>query len=112
MPFKEIYVQPELVLEHGPFKVYRAYKDHQADEPLEHWFQIFPRNDPETHTDLESYEFDPRDQQSLDWKDPSNQTSDDYHDAIRTLIDRKVVPSEEWLTQHSWDPFWEMTDGP
>ena len=38
MPYREVYVEPEVVLRSPKGKIYRAYKHDNADEPYTYWF--------------------------------------------------------------------------
>jgi hypothetical protein len=64
MPYKEIYVRPDLFLEHNGIQVFHSYGEMEYNEPLLYHYSLDPLQDDD---DERSLEFDIRDLST--WKD-------------------------------------------
>ena len=45
MPHQNIWVEPDLFLEHDGVKVYHSHKNNDYDEPLAYWLCVYPSRD-------------------------------------------------------------------
>lgn len=82
MPYEEIYVEPEVLLDYEGLKVYLTYKDMQANDPNTYWYSFIG---PEGEVD-----FDVRELKQFAYptgRIPHHCTTREYHrDVIREAI--------------------------
>lgn len=93
MPWHEVYEPPELFLEHGDEKIYRAYKDGELNRPLTYWFAVDPDSEPVDEDEIDGREFDIR--LLPEYADRAVDDEDCFQDVLRQAIDsgslRKLI---------------------
>lgn len=81
MPYKYVYVPPEVFLEHEGIIVYHCYKDGDFERILRYWYTLDPEEEPNNEFDI---------------RDLSNYNEEQTHkEIIMKAIENKEIKLEE-----------------
>jgi len=90
MPYKEVYVQPRVLLICKGIKVYQTYKDGNFDEPMKNWFTL----DKDDEDDEKDSHFNARELSTFDKSRP------DYMSGITEGHPRFKSLTKQWAEYH------------